>query len=95
MSSLFLHKKYVVVLIRVAEELLMSTTTFFFVEKEEKYQYFLAEKAPYLKRSSTFNINPFMPSRLFYLNSLDRYIPYIRGVRLVLIIVMFHRNFWT
>ena len=27
----------------------MSTTTYVFVEKEEKYQYFLAEKVPYLE----------------------------------------------
>ena len=32
-------------------------------------------------------INPFMPNRLFYLNSLDRSISYIRGVWLVFIIM--------
>ena len=33
--------------------------------------------------------NPFMPSGLFYLDSLDRSISYIRGIWLVFIIVMF------
>ena len=39
--------------------------------------------------------NPFMLSGLFYLNSLDRFIPYIGGVWLVFIITMFCKNFWT
>ena len=37
--------------------------------------------------------NPFMPSGLFYLNSLDRFISYIGGVWLVVIITMFDRSF--
>ena len=40
-------------------------------------------------------LNPFMPSGFFYFNSLDRFISYIRGVWLVLIIVMFCRNILT
>ena len=35
--------------------------------------------------------NPFMSSGLFYLNSVDRSISYISGVRLVFIIIMFCR----
>ena len=40
-------------------------------------------------------VNSFMPCGLFYLNSLDRSITYIRGVWLVFIIITFCRNFWT
>ena len=40
-------------------------------------------------------INPFMPSGFFYINSLDRFISNIRGVWLAFIIVMFCRNIWT
>ena len=36
---------------------------------------------------------PFKPSGLFYLNSLDRSISFIRGVWLNFIIVMFCKNF--
>ena len=36
--------------------------------------------------------DPFIPSGLFYLNSLDRSISYIRGIWLVFIIFMFYRN---
>ena len=41
------------------------------------------------------NINPFIPSGLFYMyhNSLDRSIAKIRGAWLVLIIIMLGRNF--
>ena len=43
------------------------------------------------------HLNPFTPSGLFYLNSLDRSISYIRSVWLVfiitIIIIMFCRNF--
>ena len=39
-------------------------------------------------------INPFMPSALFYLSSLNRFISNIRGVWLGFIIIMFWRNFW-
>ena len=39
--------------------------------------------------------NPFINSGLFYLNSIDRSVSYISGVRLVFIIVMFCRNFQT
>ena len=49
--------------------------------------------SPYVKYM--YRINPFMPSGLFYLKSLDRSICYIRGARLVFIIAMFCRNFWT
>ena len=38
-------------------------------------------------------IKPFMPSGLFYLNSLDRPISYIRDVWLVFIIIIFSSNF--
>ena len=38
-------------------------------------------------------VNPFMPSRFFYLKSLDKSISYIRGIWLVFIIIMFCRNF--
>ena len=41
----------------------------------------------YPKYSDT--LNPFMPSGLFYLKSLDRSISYIRGVWLVFIITVF------
>ena len=34
----------------------------------------------YFRSSSAFFVNPFMPSGLFYHNSLDRSISYIRGV---------------
>ena len=42
-------------------------------------------------------INPFMPSGLFYLNSLDRLIFYRRGVCFFffIIIIMFCRTLWT
>ena len=39
--------------------------------------------------------NPFMPSGFFYYNSLDRFISFINGVRLVIIIVMFCRKLFT
>ena len=35
------------------------------------------------------SLNPFMPSGFFYFNSLDKFISYISGVWLVIIIVMF------
>ena len=38
------------------------------------------------------DINPFMLSELFYLNSLDQSISSLRGVWSVLIITMFHWN---
>ena len=41
------------------------------------------------------SLNPFMPSGFIYRNFLDRFISYIRGVWLVIIIVMFCRKIWT
>ena len=38
------------------------------------------------------HLNPFMPSGLFYLNSLDQSISSLRGVWSVFIFVMFYRN---
>ena len=50
-----------------------------------RYNYFI---------SPQYIFNPFMPSGLFYLNSLDRFISYRRGVwLLILIIIMFCRYF--
>ena len=40
-------------------------------------------------------LNPFMPSGLFYHNSLDRSISYIRDVWLVFTAIVFCRNFLT
>ena len=40
-------------------------------------------------------VSSFMLSGLFYFNSLDRSISYIRGVCLVFIIITFCRNFWA
>ena len=40
------------------------------------------------KKKKNAVLNPFMPSGVFYFNSLDRFISYIRGVWLVIIIVM-------
>ena len=37
--------------------------------------------------------HPFMPSGLFYLESLGKSISYIKGAWLVFIIIMFRRNF--
>ena len=50
-------------------------------------------KHTFTKQVQQYFINPFMPNGLFYLNSLDRSISYIRGLWLVFFIIfIFCRN---
>ena len=63
----------------------------------EKILTVIGENTPSTLRGSIIEgssgINPFMASGFFYHNTLDWSISYIRGVRLVFIIIMFCRNF--
>ena len=57
------------------------------------YRCLPVETRNYRYTSSVCKFNPFMPSGLFYLTSLDRFISNIGGAWLVFIITMSERSF--